>query len=248
MGNRFRYEICIESIQGLQVALAAGADRVELCSNLSLGGTTPSAGLIQAACERDLEVVVLLRPRAGDFVLSDAEFDVLTRDLEFAKQHDAAGVALGVLTPEGEVDLERCAELMRLADPMPVCFHRAFDFVRDQSLALEQLIELGVARVLTSGGAADVVQGQEALGRLVTQAGERIEIMPGGGLRADNVQAVLRASGASSIHFSASEFVTGLSQHRNPNCSLQASGRPSEFEIQRTSASLVRALMHAAQA
>jgi len=248
MTSRVRYEICIESIQGLQVAMAAGADRVELCSNLSLGGTTPSAGLIQAACERDLEVVVLLRPRAGDFVLSDAEFDVLTRDLSFAKEHDAAGVALGVLTAQGEVDMQRCAELLRLAGSMPVCFHRAFDFVRDQARALEQLVELGVARVLTSGGAADVVQGQEALKRLVEQAGERIEIMPGGGVRADNVAQVLRHSGARSVHFSASEFVPGKSQHRNPNCSLQASGRPTEFELQRTSAKLVHAVIDATQA
>jgi copper homeostasis protein len=240
------FEVCVESMQGLVAAQAAGAQRVELCSNLSLGGTTPSAGLIQLACKSSIDVVVLLRPRAGDFVYSDSEFELIAQDLAFIKACGAAGVAL--LQASGQLDLERCAELVRLAAPMEVCFHRAFDFTAEPLIALEQLIQMGVGRVLTSGCRGNALLGLAQLKNFVERADGRIEIMPGGGVRVENVEQILSTSGAHSIHFSASEFVPNHSIFKNPNCSLQSCAHPTEFELQRTSESQIRAIIHASQA
>ncbi len=177
-------EICAETPQACQAAQCGGAHRIEICAALDEGGLTPSHGLIQAAIQaaEGLPVHVLLRPRAGDFVYSEAEFEVIRRDLLHASDLGVAGFVVGILTHSGAVDCARIADLVSLAGAKPVTFHRAFDHSRDLPGALEQIIEAGCKRLLTSGGQPTVQEGQEAIVRLADQAGNRIRIAAGGGL------------------------------------------------------------------
>jgi len=210
-------EICTDSLAGVHAAAAGGADRVELCSALGLGGLTPGPGLLRLArAVPGLALVVLVRPRPGDFLYDTAELRTLAAEIERAGEAGADGVALGVLTADGHVDTDATARLIEGARPMEVCFHRAFDLVADPLDALEQLAQLGVERVLTSGGARDVVAGLQRLVELTRAAGERLTVMPGGGVRPTNVARVLAATGARAVHASARGARRSAMTHRNP--------------------------------
>ncbi|HEY5214557.1 MAG TPA: copper homeostasis protein CutC, partial [Acidobacteriaceae bacterium] len=194
------FELCAETIEACHVARDGGAHRIELCSGLSEGGLTPSHGLIHAAVERSgLPIHVLVRPRGGDFLYSAAEVDVMREDILHIKHLGATGVVLGVLRPDGTVDIEGTRELVELARPMKVTFHRAVDATHSLPQALEDVIATGADRVLTSGGERDVVAGSSSLGKLVIQAGNRIEVAVGGGLRLKNAASLARLTGA--LHF-----------------------------------------------
>lgn len=187
-------EICIEALPAGIAARLGGADRVELCSALSLGGLTPSHGLIAETVARcGLPVHVLVRPRAGNFVYSPEELRVIARDIEAAKQLGAAGVVLGVLDAAGEVDFARLQEWVKLAAPLEVTFHRAIDRSRDLRQSLERAIEAGCARVLTSGGMPTVSDGADALAALIAQAAGRIRIAAGGGVTQQSAARLLDA-------------------------------------------------------
>ncbi len=195
------FELCAESIDACLAAAPGGAHRIELCSALSVGGITPSHGLIREAVrEAELPVHVLLRPRGGNFLYTDAEFAVMRDDLHHIRQLGAAGVVLGLLTSERTVDVTRTRELVSLASPLEVTFHRAFDQIARLDLALEEVIVAGCHRLLTSGGEPDVVKGSAALRQLVHQAAGRIEIAVGGGLRLENADAIARMTGATHFH------------------------------------------------
>jgi copper homeostasis protein len=195
------FELCAETLQACLVAREGGANRIELCSALSEDGLTPSHGFIQAAVKQSgLPVYVLLRPRAGDFVYSDAEFALMREDLLHARTLGASGFALGVLHVDGTVDLERTRELVQLADPLEVTFHRAFDLTPSLDEALEGVVATGCRRVLTSGGERDVVPGSDSLARLVERAAGRVDIAAGGGLRLDNAASVARATQVRHFH------------------------------------------------
>ncbi|CAB4026110.1 copper homeostasis cutC homolog, partial [Paramuricea clavata] len=156
------------------------AKRIELCCNLSEGGTTPSIGLLKVIkCNVSLPVFVMIRPRGGDFLYTEAEFEVMIEDCEQVINAGADGIVCGILTKQGEIDVPGCKKLLGIIKPLPVTFHRAFDMVPDQSAALEVIINLGFDRILTSGGKPDVLQGAPRLKDLVNQAGRRIIIMPG---------------------------------------------------------------------
>lgn len=201
--SRFQLEICAGSLQSALNADLAGADRVELCENLLEGGTTPSYGTIRQACERlSLQVLPIIRPRGGDFVYSDEEFQTMQYDIELCKSLGCAGVVFGILDSKGEIDEDRCARLIRLASPMQVVFHRAFDRIPDLVDGLETLIRLGFHRVLTSGGADAVGQGLPMLKKLVSLAAGRIEILLGGGVLEDNALLFMEATGANQVHAS----------------------------------------------
>lgn len=188
-------EICIEAPEAAVAARLGGADRVELCSALSLGGLTPSHGLIAETVARcGLPVHVLVRPRAGNFVYSSEELRVIARDIEAAKQLGAAGVVVGVLDAAGEVDFARLQEWVKLAAPLEVTFHRAIDRSRDLTQSLERAIEAGCARVLTSGGMPTVSDGADALAALVAQAAGRIRIAAGGGVTQQSATRLLQAT------------------------------------------------------
>lgn len=193
-------EICV---QGLESALAAGrggADRVELCEDLAVGGVTPSAGTVAVACRRlAVPVHVLIRPRGGDFDYSEAEFEAMRHDVATARTLGASGVVLGVLGPDGRVDRGRVARLVEDARPLGVTFHRAFDDVPDPEAALEELIGLGVERVLTSGGGPRAADGLARLAALNRRAAGRLAVMAGGRVEAADLPAIVGA-GLGEVH------------------------------------------------
>ncbi len=199
--TEFFFELCAENVEAACAAESGGANRIELCSDLAVGGTTPSQGLMIAAARTvSIPVYVLLRPRAGDFVFSNREIDVMRRQIDKAKTAGASGVALGVLRPNGSVDVDRTRALVEYAHPMGATFHRAFDETSDLSEALEQVIDTGAEGLLTSGGASEVLLGAERIARLQQQAADRIHIIAGGGLRLASMAEVIRKSGLLSMH------------------------------------------------
>lgn len=194
-------EIVCCSVEDALAAEAGGADRIELCVALSSGGLTPSLGLLQEVKARtSLPVIAMVRPRAGGFVCSEAELAVLERDAELLAAHGADGIVFGTLTSSGNIDTDACRRIAGKALGQQLVFHRAFDLTPDPFLALETLISLGFTRVLTSGQRNTALEGAETLRQLQEQAAERIEILPGGGIRAHNVLEVLERSGCRQIH------------------------------------------------
>jgi copper homeostasis protein len=198
---RVLVEVCAGSVGDIEAAASPGANRIELCSALELGGLTPSMGLVELVLAASrLPVIAMLRPRSGGFCYDRQEFAAMRRDAEQFLQLGVAGLAFGILTQEGEIDVVSCRELVQQAAGRQTVFHRAFDFVRDQRNALEQLIDIGFMRVLTSGGAPTAKEGAPAIHRLVVQAAGRIEIMAGGGIREENVVEIVENTGCRQIH------------------------------------------------
>jgi copper homeostasis protein len=210
--SRTLVEVCVGSVADIERAVSAGADRLELCSALELGGLTPSLGLVETALAASpIPIVAMLRPRAGGFHYDDHEFNAMRRDAELFLDLGASGVVFGILNDQGQVDASRCGELVRSAGGAQTIFHRAFDFVHDQRLALDMLIDLHMTRVLTSGGKPTAAEGAEAIGQLVEYSGGRIEVMPGCGIRADNVVEIVRATGCHQVHLGAATPVNDSS-------------------------------------
>ena len=201
MKKSFLFELCVETLHAAQAAELGGADRIELCEKLDIGGVTPGEKLISTTIQAlSIPVHVLIRPRGGDFVYSAAEFDLMKEQVQSVSQAGAAGVALGVLMEDGRVDVDRSRELVELARPMKATFHRAFDRTPDMAAALEAVINTGADCLLTSGGAPDVLTGVKQLKRMVIQAGDRIQIMAGGGLKLASMVEVLEQTGLGCLH------------------------------------------------
>lgn len=206
-------EICCTSFTGAKNAQIGGADRIELCANLYEAGTTPSSGLIQKIkLELAIEIFVLIRPRGGDFVYTDAEFDVIRRDIEFCKELGVQGIVSGVLKDDFTIDLERTRQLLELARPLNFTFHRGFDLLEDQKKGLRELMTIGVDRVLTSGGQPNVLKGLKQLKELVVQAQNKIKILAGGGLRSSNIDEIV-TSGCHEFHTTARSWVSSVVDH-----------------------------------
>jgi len=199
--GRILLEICVDSVESASASERGGADRIELCVNLDDGGTTPTTGLTAAVIDNTkLPVFVLIRPRAGDFVYSDEEIDLMLREVQTVGIIGVAGIVTGALRSDHSVDVEQTRALIEAAAGLPVTFHRAFDSTIDLADALEQLVELGVTRVLTSGGAPTALDGADAIATLVSQARDRISILAGGGIREHNVSEVVRRTGVREVH------------------------------------------------
>lgn len=235
-------EVCVDSVESALAAQAGGADRIELCQDLCEGGLTPSAGLLEVVRERvKLPLAVMIRPRGADFCYSEPEFEVMRRDLLAVKRAGADLIVLGLLTPDGAIDHARTAELVALARPLPITFHRAFDMVRDAHEALETLIALGIERVLTSGLERTVVEGLDTIVALQQQAGSRIIVVPGGGISERNLPKILKTTVAREFHVSASENREGSMTFRNPRVAMGRTFGPAEYTFTRTSTARVRA-------
>jgi copper homeostasis protein len=201
MRARCLLEIAVASIERAQAAERAGAHRLELCANLEVGGLTPNVELIRVVRSTvELPIHVLVRPRAGNFVYHPDEFARMKEQIKAVRGENVQGIVTGVLLPDGSVDTQRTRELVALASPMQVTFHRAFDETKDLAAALEDIVRTGAYRFLTSGGAANAQSGAPVLRSLIQQAGNRIIVLPGGGLHPENLAEVARATGASELH------------------------------------------------
>ena len=202
-----KLEIIGFNIESCIAAQEAGAHRIELCDNPSEGGTTPSNGFIKGARKKlSIELYVMIRPRGGDFMYSDDEFEIMKTDIEMCRQHGCDGVVIGLLKKDGTIDKKRCSELISLAYPLGVTFHRAFDRAKDPFRALEDVIETGCERILTSGQRPKAVDGAQIIKELITHAEDRIVIMPGSGVDARNIISLAENTGAREFHSSASFY------------------------------------------
>ena len=200
-------EVCVDTIDGLEQAVAAGAARIELCGPLAVGGTTPSVGLIEGARNCAVPVYAMIRPRDGDFVFSPADETAMLAEIRFVQAAGLAGVVLGASRPDGTLDRAMLARLSVAAGGLGRTLHRAFDLAPDPLEALETAIGLGFERVLTSGGSPRAVDGAAVLARLVRAAAGRIEIMAGSGITPENVAGLVGACGVRAVHASCRSVV-----------------------------------------
>ncbi len=209
-------EICANSMHSALIAQDAGAHRVELCENLNEGGTTPSFGTISETRKQlHISLYVLIRPRPGDFLYTKEEFDIMKADIEMCKTLGCEGVVIGILTKDGEVDYERTQELVKLASPMGVTFHRAFDRCKDPFKALEVIINTGCERILTSGLKNSVLEATDLIKELVEKANNRISIMPGAGINSTNILELKEITNAKEYHSSAKTQKPSLMNYLN---------------------------------
>lgn len=214
--NGYALEICSNSPASAFAAQRGGATRVEFCQNLESGGLTPSYGQLKALRKHlTIGAYVLIRPRSGDFLYSPSEINEIRQDVQLCKDLAFDGVVIGFLTADGDVDVELTSKMVKLASPMKVVFHRAFDLCRDPEQALEDIITTGCARILTSGQQNSAYEGISLIRGLIEQAAGRIEIMPGAGVDENNVVEILRFTGARSIHSSAKVSMSSAMRYKN---------------------------------
>lgn len=213
-----KLEICSFNLQSALIAQECGAHRVELCADPAGGGTTPSFGLIKTAREKlHIQLYPIIRPRGGDFLFNNEEFEIMLNDVSLCKQLGCDGVVIGLLNADGTIDKKRCAKLVELAYPLGVTFHRAFDWSADPFEALEDIINIGCERILTSGQKPTAIEGAELLGKLIILADNRIIIMPGSGVRANNIIELKEKTSAEEFHTSARTFTKSQMQFINEN-------------------------------
>jgi len=216
-------EVCVDSVASAVAAQRGGAVRVELCSNLVEGGVTPSAGLIEMTrAAVSLGIYVMIRPRAGDFCYDKDEFEIMKRDIELAKKMRADGVVLGILDVNGNVDVTRTRQLVDLARPLKVTFHRAFDMTTDLLRALEDVCATEAERILTSGGEQTAAEGSAMIAQLVQKSANRIVIMAGSGIKPENARDLVENTGVREIHVGLRNAIPSPMLHRNPKITLGA--------------------------
>lgn len=233
-------EVCVDSVESAVNAELGGADRIELCGDLIVGGITPSLALLDRIREKvNLPIHVLLRPRFGDFLYSEEEMEVLIRQAKMFAEAGADNLVIGCLTPDGRLDLEAMHRIIDAANGTPINLHRAFDMCRDLNEALEDAKKLGIVSILTSGGYASALEGVEVLDRLKKHAGN-IDIMAGAGMNAKNIKYMMDNSSLTAYHMSGKKILQSRMQYRNPRVNM---GLPtlSEYEIIQTDAAEIRA-------
>ncbi|MBL0740253.1 copper homeostasis protein CutC [Chryseolinea lacunae] len=236
-------EIVVYTIAAALKAQEGGADRIELCDNPGDGGTTPSPGTIDVVRKNlGIDVFVMIRPRGGDFCYSSYEFHAMKRDISQCQKLSVDGIVLGILNPDGTLDKKRCKELIDQARPLKVTCHRAFDMTEDPFQTLEDCIEVGFDRILTSGRHMQAVQGLDLLAELIKRANGRIAIMPGSGVNENTVEEIVSKTGAKEIHFSAASTTDSLMTYRNPNIAGMGSEEGAEFKLRTVDPDRVRAI------
>jgi copper homeostasis protein len=235
-----KVEVVAYSLASCLAAQEGGASRVELCSSPYEGGTTPSAGLVALARKYlHIDLFVMIRPRGGDFCYDAIEFETMQADIEAAKQMGANGVVFGILSPDGTVDVARTKQLVALAHPLEVTFHRAFDMTRDPFEALEAVIETGAARILTSGHQPHAINGATLLAQLVERNKNRIELMAGSGVNAQNALELIQ-TGVHALHLSGKGSYQSAMDYRNLKISMGGFPQVDEYELSVTNAQKVR--------
>ena len=245
MSRKSRIEICANSVESALKAQEGGAYRVELCAGIPEGGTTPSFGDMRMARQglKETKLHIIIRPRGGDFLYSPLEQEIMLHDIKVARQLGADGVVFGCLTSEGEVDIPTMKKLMNAVGDMNVTFHRAFDMCKDPKKALEEIIELGCTRILTSGQEANAVKGIPLLKELVEQANDRIIIMPGCGVNPSNIREIAEETGASEFHFSGRSSVESEMVYRNSKVSMGGTVKIEEYQRDVTNPEIVQAAL-----
>ena len=227
---KFGLEICVDSVDSALVAQSAGANRVELCANLIEGGTTPGCGTILAVRNNlSIGLNVIIRPRGGDFLYSDVEYDIMRRDIDICGECGADGIVIGILRSGGAIDVERTAHLIEFARPMNVTFHRAYDMCSDPVQGLEDVISTGAERLLTSGQKNSARDGEELIGKLVSLAGDRITVMPGGGINISNIAIIANATKAREYHLTGRKVIESDMIFRRQGVSMGGIPEVSEF-------------------
>lgn len=239
-------EVCVDSTEAAAIAAGAGADRVELCTNLVEGGTTPSIGALErAVVDVAADVMVMIRPRGGDFVYSRRELAIMERDIEAARRAGATGVVFGCLNPDGDIDRGATRALMQEAGDLSVTFHRAFDVCRDSHEALESLIDLGVDRVLTSGQQPRAPDGLELIAELVRRAGDRIKVMAGVGIDAGNILRVAAATRAHEFHVYSVKPRASAMRFRRDDIPMGRAYQPDDYVVLEPDAEQIAAMARA---
>ncbi len=239
MAYQYTLEVCVDSLESALAAQEGGADRIELCTNLYEGGTTPSAAVIEMARQYlDLKIHVMIRPRGGDFLYSELEFEIMKREIKLAKKLKADGVVFGILNEDGTVDISRTKELVKLSKPMTVTFHRAFDMTRDPYKALEDVIQTGADILLTSGMMNEAPTGAWMITALIERAKGRIRIMPGAGINKDNIKDMINITGAQEYHLTGASVVKSTMKYKNPKVFM--GGIPEIPEYERSVTDVVR--------
>jgi copper homeostasis protein len=243
-----KLEVCANSVASALAAQDGGASRVELCNNLRDGGTTPSYGhILMARKLLHIKLYPLIRPREGDFLYSDLEFEIMKADIKCCINTGCDGIVIGILNTDGSVDKKRCAELVRLAkgNGLGVTFHRAFDMCSDFYQSLEDIIETGFERVLTSGGKSTAIEGANVIAHLVEKAAGRICIMPGGGINETNVADLIHFTGVTEIHSSAKSVVESKMQFQNDHI-IMGANYIDEFSLEITNTQKVKDILKTA--
>jgi copper homeostasis protein len=241
----FKLEICVDNVESAMVAQYAGADRVELCNNLQEGGTTPGFGMISSARSNlCIGLNVIIRPRGGDFLYSDLEYEIMRREIEVCGECGVDGVVLGILLPEGEIDTDRTAKLVELARPMSVTFHRAFDMCNDPFKGLEDIIAAGANRLLTSGQKTKAEDGIGLINDLIAKADDRIAIMPGSGINTTNILNIARATGAKEFHLTGRKVTESSMIFRRRGISMGGSSDISEFSRKVADPDVIRSIIN----
>ncbi len=217
MGKKIILEVAVFSVEAALSALKVGADRIEFCENPSEGGTTPSYGSLKTLIAlTDKPVYPIIRPRGGDFLYSDAEYECIKADLLMIKELGYSGAVIGLLKADGSIDKERTKALVQLASPMEITFHRAFDRCNDPFIGLEAIIETGCKRILTSGQVPNVGDALPLIKQLVQKAAGRIIILPGSGVRANNCSKIINETGTNEIHSSARKAISSHMRYNAP--------------------------------
>jgi len=227
-----KLEICCYSLESALLAGKSGADRIELCDNYPEGGTTPSYATIKMAVEMlSIPVNVIVRPRGGDFLYTDIEYESIKKDVAAIKAMKTNGIVVGFLKANGEINLERIIEIVNIAKPLEVTFHRAFDMCRNQLEALEQLKWAGVKRILTSGAKMKAMDGTNLISEMVKRAEGEIIIMPGSGINENNISELLKQTGASEFHSSAKKFIQSRMNYFNEFISMGGTADVNEYSV-----------------
>lgn len=240
----FKLEICVDSVESAVNAQEAGADRVELCDNLSEGGTTPGFGtIISARNNLFIDINVIIRPRGGDFLYSDIEYDIMRRDIEICGENGINGIVLGILHAGGAIDLERTSKLIELAAPMTVTFHRAFDMCSDPVQGIEDIIASGAVRLLTSGQKDNAKDGVELIRQMAIQTGERMIIMPGGGIDETNIAFIASTTKTREFHLTGRKTIDSQMIFRRQGISMGSIPGSNEFTRKVADAGRIRKII-----